>query len=236
MTCLVLVPLVVAAFVVCMPLVALAVPEPPLRRQLQKMSTERLEQLLIPAQDRNITVDVEAALFEAQGKQEVIVQLRSPSVAAPGSNMSPSDCTKHKNMLEEEQTSFLNRCEAPSAQELGCLHILLNAVFLSIDAEDIEALALDPDVISIHRVANFEKNLERRVPYIGANVMQEQYGYNGTGVRVAILDSGIDYTHIELGGPGTREAWEAAYKNFSSRDGLFPTEKVVEGFDFVGEV
>ena len=200
------------------------------------MSPERLEQLLIPDQDRDVAIDVEAALFEAQGQQEVIVQLRSPSVAAMGDAMSPSDCIKHKKMLEQEQSSFLQRCEAPSAQELGCLHILLNAIFLSIDAEDIEALALDPDVISIHRVKNFEKNLDRRVPYIGASVVQEQYGFNGTGVRVAILDSGIDYTHAELGGQGTREAWEAAYKDFSSRDGLFPTKKVVEGFDFVGEV
>jgi len=227
---------VAAALLGCAYLAASAAPEPPLERKLQKMSPERLEQLLIPAEDREVPVDVDLALFDAQGEQEVIVQLKSPSVAAMGGNMSPSDCMQHKKMLEQEQSSFMHRCEASSAQELGCLHILLNAIFLRVDAQEIEALASDPDVVSIRRVTNFEKNLETRVPYIGATSVQEEYGFNGTGVRVAVLDSGVDYTHFELGGEGTQEAWDAAYKNFTSRDGLFPTKKIVEGYDFVGEV
>jgi hypothetical protein len=56
-----------------------------------------------------------------------------------------------------------------------------------------------------------------------------------------VLDSGIDYTHRNLGGPGTLEAYEAAWGTSPSdprnttRDGLFPTAKVVDGYDFVGE-
>lgn len=52
----------------------------------------------------------------------------------------------------------------------------------------------------------------------------------------AVLDSGIDYTHKAFGGEGTIEAYEAAYKDAESRDGLFPTSKVIGGFDFVGEI
>jgi subtilisin family serine protease len=69
----------------------------------------------------------------------------------------------------------------------------------------------------------------------------QDLGFDGTGVRVAVLDSGIDYTHAAFGGLGTLEAYAAAYgadpddpKN-TTRDGLFPTPKVVEGYDFVGE-
>ena len=60
-------------------------------------------------------------------------------------------------------------------------------------------------------------------------------------MRVAVLDSGVDYTHYNLGGAGTPEAYAAAYgaapgdpKNISL-DGLFPTSKVIGGYDFVGE-
>jgi hypothetical protein len=61
-------------------------------------------------------------------------------------------------------------------------------------------------------------------------------------VRVAVLDSGIDYTHAELGGPGTLEAYIDAYgegpasPENKQRDGLFPTDRVVEGYDVLGDL
>src|SRR5262249_24987583 len=74
----------------------------------------------------------------------------------------------------------------------------------------------------------------------GAKAVQDA-GFDGSGVRVAVLDTGIDYTHKFFGGPGTAAAYQAAYgtstadsKN-TTTDGLFPTAKVIGGFDFVGE-
>src|SRR5947207_2759837 len=62
------------------------------------------------------------------------------------------------------------------------------------------------------------------------------------GVRVAALDSGIDYTHRNLKGSGDRADWVKAYgtslddpRNQTVNPALFPTDKVVGGFDFVGE-
>ena len=66
-------------------------------------------------------------------------------------------------------------------------------------------------------------------------------GVTGDGVTVAVLESGIDYTHANLGGHGTQEAYEAAYGADPSdplnttTDDLFPTTKVLGGFNFVGE-
>ncbi|MEJ1964187.1 MAG: hypothetical protein WDO56_22635 [Gammaproteobacteria bacterium] len=66
-------------------------------------------------------------------------------------------------------------------------------------------------------------------------------GITGKGVKIAVLDSGIDYTHRNLGGRGTVAAYEAAYgkgptdSRNTTLDGLFPTDKVVGGYDFVGE-
>ena len=84
------------------------------------------------------------------------------------------------------------------------------------------------------------------MPYIGATAAHES-GATGEGVRIAVLDSGIDYTHASLGGPGTRAAYDAAYgantasgNNRKTTDRLngqllFPTDTVIGGFDFVGE-
>ncbi len=52
--------------------------------------------------------------------------------------------------------------------------------------------------------------LSETVPYIGAADVQAN-GFDGSGIRVAVLDSGIDYTHANFAGPGTLAAYEAAY-------------------------
>jgi len=102
-------------------------------------------------------------------------------------------------------------------------------------------IAMDKDVMRVAPVGNYQLDLSETVPYIGAESVQGK-GVTGRGIKVAVLDSGIDYTHRNLGGPGTLEAYEAAYGTSTddprntTRDGLFPTAKVIDGYDFVGEV
>ena len=70
------------------------------------------------------------------------------------------------------------------------------------------------------------------MPYIGAAAVQAT-GVDGSGVKVAVLDSGIDYTHKNLGGPGNRGEFDA--NDPTIIDGTFPTGKVAGGYDLVGE-
>ena len=67
-------------------------------------------------------------------------------------------------------------------------------------------------------------------------------GSTGKGIRVGIIDSGHRlHAQVEFGGAGTAGAYEAAYgtspddSRNTTLDGLFPTARVVGGFDFVGE-
>ena len=55
----------------------------------------------------------------------------------------------------------------------------------------------------------------------------------GQGMRVGILDTGIDFTHAMLGGSGNKDDFESLDPNKTT--GLFPTQKVVGGIDLAGE-
>lgn len=67
--------------------------------------------------------------------------------------------------------------------------------------------------------------------FIGADKAKD-LGYTGEGITVAVIDSGIDYSHKVFQGEGTKEAFEAINPSANNND--FPTEKVIAGFDLVG--
>jgi subtilisin family serine protease len=120
----------------------------------------------------------------------------------------------------------------PNAQEIARVQKVLNAVFLEIDASVLPQLAKDPAVERIAPVGSYEMDLSETVPYIGATAVQGM-GYDGSGVRVAVLDSGIDYTHAALGGSGDPADFDANDPTIIE-GGSFPTAKVIGGYDFVG--
>jgi minor extracellular serine protease Vpr len=59
----------------------------------------------------------------------------------------------------------------------------------------------------------------------GADIVQNELGYTGAGIRVAVMDTGIDVDHPAFGGDGVA-------RNDSS---LFPSARVAYGYDFVGD-
>ncbi len=185
---------------------------------------------------------LEESLTPDRGRVEVIVRFKEPSAAKRVGGMARGSIEArqigaYKARLRDEQSAFMARAAklAPGMKELGRVQIVLNAVFLELDAKYLPSLARDPSVERIAPVGNYRTSLSETVPLIGAAAVQAG-GVDGSGVRIAVLDSGTDYTHANLGGPGTLAAYQAAIADQASRDGLFPTPKVVDGFDFVGPV
>src|SRR5882672_3120337 len=167
----------------------------------------------------------------------------TPSTVAAQSATSPSipaDLSAQRDIIRSKQSDLMSQLGALGAQEIARVHVAHNALAITVDASALTAIAALPGVTKVRPVLNYSFALSETVPYVGAAAAQAA-GKNGTGVRVAVLDTGVDYTHYNLGGPGSVAAYAAAYgaspsdpKN-TTRDGLFPTAKVVDGYDFVGE-
>lgn len=63
----------------------------------------------------------------------------------------------------------------------------------------------------------------------------QQTGRTGKGVNVAVLDTGLDYTQADFGGPGTTAAYDAALASTSAPDASwFDASKYLGGYDFAG--
>ncbi|MCG2798041.1 MAG: S8 family serine peptidase [Cellulomonas sp.] len=105
------------------------------------------------------------------------------------------------------------------------------------DAEQIRALASNPQVAGIYRVTPKSIDNSSTVAFTNALATWVDTGVLGTGVRIGVIDTGLDYTHADFGGPGT----EAAYAQAYGTDGTDPidvsltdTAKFAGGYDFAG--
>ena len=211
-----------------------------------QLRADRLAVRALPASIQSLKLaqpatmsDVEAATLQSArvnvgNPNGVIIRLTSPSVAEQ--KVRGKSAQRAKKALKAEQTDLLAQVMAldPNARVLGQTQLVLNAVFVEVDASALATLASNPAVQRIAPIANYEMDLSETVPYIGSTAVQLD-GIDGSGISVAVLDSGIDYYHAALGGSGIPADY-AADDPTIIEPGTFPTAKVVGGFDFVGGV
>ncbi|MGA8255068.1 MAG: S8 family serine peptidase, partial [Nocardioides sp.] len=113
-------------------------------------------------------------------------------------------------------------------------------VGMILSPEGVAALAGESNVVKISRLPRYEVTNANAAQLVNAINTWRYRGNIGSGVRVGVIDTGIDYTHADFGGPGTIEAYDAAIakaESYNWRAGLGPLgkAKVLGGYDFVGD-
>ncbi|MFC7184923.1 S8 family serine peptidase [Kitasatospora paranensis] len=135
-----------------------------------------------------------------------------------------------------DRTAGALRSAAPTARVLYRTQTLLSGLAVSAPAAALPRLAALPGVRAVHPIALKQRSNSYSVPLTGApEVWAGSAGNTGSGVRIGIIDSGIDYTHADFGGPGTTEAFQAVDGAKPAPAALFPNAKVVGGQDLVGD-
>nr|MBA2383453.1 S8 family serine peptidase [Actinomycetota bacterium] len=197
-----------------------------------------------PAGDAGLVTPVWTPLGVSGAKQTLMVQLTGDPVIVTEakSNVELSDAQTDALQagLESRQEALKDSITALGGEVLGDYQLAYNGIKVLIDprkASDLEQL---PGVEAVRRIQKMEPDNVRGVPYIGAPAVWDGVaGLHGEGIKVAIIDTGIDYTHANFEGPGT----VAAYTAENAADTLPPNPlwfgpaapRIKGGIDLVGD-
>lgn len=185
---------------------------------------------------------IPAALWNVMDEPiSVIVEMEKPALSkrmvagGTGTPMRSTEQKQYTDLLRQAQAPLVTAVQARGGSVLGQYTRVYNGVLVRINAREIDALRQIAGVKAVHRAPRHKIDLMASVPLIGApNVWNATpTGYDGSGVRIAIIDTGIDYTHASFGGPGTPSAYAGNNPRIVEA-GSFPTAKVIGGYDFAG--
>jgi subtilisin family serine protease len=179
-----------------------------------------------------------------EGTHSVFVELAGGGAAAAANRALASggptvdgkvSATNRRAQVQQDADSLLTaaRNVDPAAQELFQAANAVPGIGIRATKQALDALAASPDVVKISTL------VPKTVSNAGAAQLTKvldtwrSLGLSGDGVKIGVIDTGIDYTHADFGGPGTVDAWNAAHNDPTGP--FTPTAKVVGGYDFVGE-
>src|SRR6266536_2238358 len=150
------------------------------------------------------------------------VELRgAPSVNGGRADSLKSEHAAFKAAAKSEGVAFTQRREFST---------LWNGFSVDVSRDKVAALRDIPGVQAVYPVntvslppleaatdGNGDPDIANAVTMTGADIARTTLGYDGSGIKIAIMDSGVDYALPEFGG------------------GTFPNSKVIGGYDLVGD-
>jgi len=152
-------------------------------------------------------------MVELEGEPITRVQARRPDV-----RLSVNERELVRSGLLTQQTSVRRDLEATGATVLRAYQNAYNGVAIQAPRSELGRIAKLPGVVGVHPLIPKKKtsNDAPSAVVAPASTLRAPAGLHGEAVKVAVIDTGIDYTHANFGGPGTAAAYTAAHAKEAS--------------------
>ncbi|RRD49566.1 peptidase S8 [Arachnia propionica] len=197
-----------------------------------------IEDLVAPSNQGAVPDDAGEALPELTGEVDLIVQLEADPVAVvaakEGVEITGAKAEEVADSILDAQEGVARQVSSLGGEVIHRMHSAYNGMRIRIDAARITELRGIPGVKEVHAAPIHERANHDSVPATGVPAVWQGGavpGLTGKGIKVAVIDSGIDYTHATFGGEGTLDAYEAAVNATTPQY----TGRVKGGYDFAGD-
>src|SRR2546427_10826498 len=195
------------------------------------------------AEGADLVTPVWTPLGVSNAPVTVVVQLAGDSVAEQqgnaGRKLDRSEKDRIKGSLKSQQDGLRGSIESLGGTVVANYQAAYNGIKVRIAHDRVKELAALPGVVAVRPLQLMKPDNVRGIPLIGTPAVWQSLGLHGEGVKIAIIDTGIDYTHANFGGPGTTAAYAAAFANgtLPADPSMFGPDapKVKGGTDLVGD-
>jgi len=189
-------------------------------------------------------------LVGADGMVRAIVQFTEPAAVAARSGLRADNLAHRAEMARYSQS--LRAAKAPRLQAIAALgarvqnttEYAFNGAIIDVAPSRMAEIARLPGVKAVGPAGIYRMNqtAPQTIPQLLGTLAVNTGGNTGQGVALAVIDSGVDYTHASFGGPGTVAYYQAAVAGtgpttIGDTPGVYPagSSRVKGGYDWLGD-
>ncbi len=153
--------------------------------------------------NRRVTV-----MVQATGDPITVAQAKADRSLTTGEKSSI------RSNLRQRQDRIADHVRALGGKVGNGYQAAYNGMKVTISSRDVAKLAKIPDVVGVHALTPKSFSNVHGVPLVGAPEVWDGIAgvgsFAGEGIKIADIDTGLDYTHADFGGVGTVAAYQAA--------------------------
>jgi hypothetical protein len=192
-----------------------------------------------PPQDRV------AVFLELEEEPAIRTYLQTKDAAGPGLNaatiesrsVNASRAQASRVVAAQDRLRVVLTQTGADVSELYGMKHTASGLAVLVAPEDVASLKTLPGVKQVRPIRPMQPNpVAAPNAFIGAAAAWKWASTNltGAGVRLGIIDTGLDYLHTDFGGPGSGYDQNDGTR-IDDLPGLFPNAKVAGGYDFAGD-